>query len=99
MPGIEAIPLPGHTPGHTGYLLSGPDGSLLIWADALHLQDAQTADPDIGLVYDADPAEAVRSRRRLLEQAADRGWLVAGSHVTGFVHVQRSGDAFKFVSA
>jgi glyoxylase-like metal-dependent hydrolase (beta-lactamase superfamily II) len=97
MPGIEAIPLPGHTPGHTGYLLSGAEESLLIWADALHLQDAQTADPEIGLIYDVDPAEAVRSRRRVLEQAAESGWMAAGSHVTGFGHVQRAGDAFRFV--
>jgi glyoxylase-like metal-dependent hydrolase (beta-lactamase superfamily II) len=96
MPGIEAIPLPGHTPGHTGYLLSGPDESLLIWADALHLQDAQTADPEVGLIYDVDPAQALRSRRRLLEQAAREGWMVAGSHVTGFGHIKRAGDAFRF---
>jgi glyoxylase-like metal-dependent hydrolase (beta-lactamase superfamily II) len=98
MPGVEAIPLPGHTPGHTGYLLRGPDESLLIWADALHLQDAQTADPEVGLIYDVDPAEAVRSRRRLLKQAAGEGWVVAGSHVTGFGQVQRAGDVFRFVT-
>ncbi len=98
-PGIEALPLPGHTPGHTGYLLQDAGDSLLIWGDALHLQDEQTADPEIGLIYDTDPAIALRTRRALLEQATQEGWVIAGSHVTGFGRVQRSGNAFRFAPA
>ncbi|HEY1855751.1 AidB family quorum-quenching N-acyl homoserine lactonase [Acidocella sp.] len=98
MPGIEALPLPGHTPGHTGYLLRGAEDSLLIWADTLHLQDEQTADPDIGLIFDTDPTTALRTRRALLEQVAQEGWLVAGSHITGFGRVRRAGAAFSFVT-
>ena len=97
MPGIEALPLPGHTPGHTGYLLRGAEDSLLIWADTLHLQDEQTADPDIGLIFDTDPMTARRTRRALLERLAQEGWLVAGSHITGFGRVRRAGNAFSFV--
>jgi glyoxylase-like metal-dependent hydrolase (beta-lactamase superfamily II) len=96
LPGIAALPLPGHTPGHTGYLVRGAEDSLLIWGDALHLQDEQTADPEIGLIYDTDPALALRTRRALLEQAAEEGWIIAGSHVTGFGRVQRTANAFCF---
>jgi glyoxylase-like metal-dependent hydrolase (beta-lactamase superfamily II) len=99
MPGVEALSLPGHTPGHTGYLLRGAEDSLLIWGDALHLQDEQTADPEIGLIYDTDPAAALRTRRALLEQVAQEGWVIAGSHVTGFGRVQRTGKAFRFTPA
>ncbi len=97
MPGVEAIPLPGHTPGQVGYLLRGTEDSLLIWADALHLRDAQTADPEVGLIFDVDSAEAVRTRRSLLDRAAEEGWVVTGSHVTGFGRVHRAGTAFRFV--
>lgn len=99
MPGVEAVSLPGHSPGHTGYRLDGAEHGLMIWADAVHLQDAQTADPEIGLIYDVDPALAVRSRRALLERSAQEGLVVAGGHVTGFGRVQRAGDAFRFVAA
>jgi glyoxylase-like metal-dependent hydrolase (beta-lactamase superfamily II) len=95
--GIEALPLPGHTPGHTGYRLRDGKDSLLIWGDALHLQDEQPADPELGLVFDTDPAMALRTRRALLEHLATEGWMVAGSHVTGFGRVQRAGQAFSFV--
>jgi glyoxylase-like metal-dependent hydrolase (beta-lactamase superfamily II) len=97
MLGIEALPLPGHTPGHTGYLLRDAKDSLLIWGDVLHLQDEQAADPEIHLVFDNNPALALRTRRALLEQLATEGWTVTGSHVTGFGRVQRAGNAFSFV--
>jgi glyoxylase-like metal-dependent hydrolase (beta-lactamase superfamily II) len=97
MPGVELLPLPGHTPGHAGYLLHGAGESLLIWADALHLQDAQTADPEVGLIFDIDPAEAMRTRRAMLERAAREGWMVTGGHVTGLGRVHPAGNAFEFV--
>ena len=40
-PGIEAVPLPGHTPGHTGYRITSGDSSLLMWADVVHLPAIQ----------------------------------------------------------
>lgn len=95
--GIEARALPGHTPGHTGYLLHDPVRSLMIWGDTLHLAEIQPSDPAIGLVFDLDPAAAARTRRALLEQAADAGWIVAGGHISGFNQVERAGDGFRIV--
>jgi glyoxylase-like metal-dependent hydrolase (beta-lactamase superfamily II) len=97
LPGVEAVPLPGHTPGQTGYLIEASAGSLFIWADALHLPDLQVADPDAGLAYDLDPRTAAGTRRVLLERAAHEGWRVAGSHVTGMGRIERADGAFRFV--
>lgn len=97
MPGIEACPLPGHTPGHTGYLVGDGADRLLLWADMLHLEALQPADPDIGLVYDLDPAAAARTRRGALEQAARQGWSVAGGHVSGFGRVEAVGGAYRIM--
>ena len=36
LPGIQAVPLFGHTPGHTGYLIGDEKDSLLIWGDIVH---------------------------------------------------------------
>lgn len=97
LPGIEALPLPGHTPGHTGYLVRDARDSLLIWGDALHLQDEQPGEPEIELIFDIDPALALRTRRALLERLATEGWIATGSHITGFGRVQRAGRAYGFV--
>ena len=94
LPGVEAVPLPGHSPGHTGYRILGDDGTLLIWGDALHVGDLQPGDPEIGVVFDSDPAMAVATRRAALARAADDGWVVAGGHIAGFNRVSRADAAF-----
>lgn len=95
LPDITAIPLHGHSPGHTGYLLH----DLLIWGDMLHLGDLQPPDPDIGFMFDADPVAAAAARRAGLARAADDGLVVAGGHISGFNRVEREGDAFRVVPA
>lgn len=95
--GVALLPLPGHTPGQGGYLFRAatPDqGSLLLLADALHLP-LQAEDPDIGLVYDVDPARAATTRRAILARAAAEGWTVAGAHLPGFARVLPAGGAFR----
>jgi glyoxylase-like metal-dependent hydrolase (beta-lactamase superfamily II) len=99
LPGVEAIPLPGHTPGHTGYLIGDGSDSLLVWADALHLGALQPGDPDIGMIFDLDTALAAKTRWAILERAVSEGWTVAGSHITGFVSVERAGTGYALVPA
>ena len=36
MPGLEAIAMPGHTPGHTGLMVTSGNERLLIFADVFH---------------------------------------------------------------
>jgi glyoxylase-like metal-dependent hydrolase (beta-lactamase superfamily II) len=87
LPGVEAYPLPGHTPGHTGYLVGDEGSSLLIWGDTLHLGELQPGDPKVGLIYDLDAETAARTRQATLEHAAREGWVIVGGHVSfGRVH-------------
>lgn len=97
LPGIDAMALPGHTPGHTGYFVHDDRRSLLIWGDTVHVERLQMVDPQVGMDYDIDPVEALHSRQKALATAAREGWYVAGSHITGIRHVERRGDGFGFV--
>jgi glyoxylase-like metal-dependent hydrolase (beta-lactamase superfamily II) len=99
MPSVEAVPLPGHTPGQSGYRIGEGRDSLLIWADAIHLGDPQVEDPEVGLTYDLDPALAVQSRQFLLDQAAKHGWWVTGSHVSQTGRIETAGRGWRFVEA
>lgn len=97
MPDVEAVPLPGHTPGQSGYLIGEGRDALLIWADAIHLGIPQIEDPEVGLTYDLDPALAVQTRRFLLERAAWQGWLVTGSHVSRTGRIEAGERGWRFV--
>ncbi len=98
-PGIQAHPLPGHTPGHTGYLVTSGDATLLIWGDVLHVQDVQSHRPEVGMVFDADPEEATRSRLRVLDMAARDRLMVAGMHLhfPAFSHVRKLAEGYTLV--
>ncbi|WP_337267694.1 AidB family quorum-quenching N-acyl homoserine lactonase [Oryzifoliimicrobium ureilyticus] len=93
--GIEAISLPGHTPGQMGFRIGTGGERLMIWADALHLADLQPADPDICLVFDLDTDTAAQTRRSLLASLAQNGDIAAGAHVSGFNRVELAGENFR----
>ena len=94
-PGVSAINAPGHSPGHMAYLA---DGRLLIWGDLVHDAGVQFAAPDIGWHSDADPVGARASRKALMEQAVEAGWLVAGAHLPapGIGWIERDGAGYAF---
>lgn len=97
LPGITAVPLHGHTPGHSGYLIESGRDRLLIWGDIIHIPEVQFARPEIVMVPDLDPDAAAASRRRVLDMAAQEKLLVTGMHMhfPGFSHVTREGGAFR----
>ncbi len=95
-PGVSAVHLPGHTPGHSGYRIDGPDGGLLIWGDIVHVPEVQIPRPEVAMQFDVDLDLAVATRRAVLAQVADGRQLVAGMHLhfPGYAHLVRHGAAF-----
>jgi glyoxylase-like metal-dependent hydrolase (beta-lactamase superfamily II) len=98
MSGVSAVALPGHTPGHTGWLIASGKESLLIWGDLIHLAAVQVARPDTGLVFDVDPQQACATRRRAFDRIAADKLMVAGAHMDfpGFGMIVRKGAGFAF---
>jgi len=98
--GVVALDTHGHTPGHVSWLFDGGDGhKLLVWGDLVHYHAVQFAQPDASYEADSDRASAIASRRKMLADAADHGWWVAGAHLPfpGLGHVRREGEAFAWV--
>lgn len=96
-PGIEFVPLPGHSPGHNGVLIEDGDARLLMWGDAMHSAIHQFNNPHWGVIVDMDAERAVETRLALLERLVKEDTLVAGSHTHGFGKVRRSLSAYKLV--
>ncbi len=98
-PGVTAMPIPGHTPGHTAYLIESKGERLLVWGDIVHVPEVQFARPDLTLEFDTDGAAAAVMRRKVLEMVVAERLLVAGMHLhfPGFGHVARSGERYAYV--
>ena len=99
VPGIRAVPIAGHTAGHTGYLIQSDGQTLLMWGDVVHVAAMQFADPSVTIAFDSDEAEAAADRVAAFTDAAQKGYLVAGSHISfpGLGHVRAKGAAFEWV--
>ena len=98
VPEIFAIQNPGHTPGHTVFLLESEGERLLIAGDFLHLALVQFAHPEISATFDVDPTEAASSRRQLLDFAAKNSIPIGAMHIVypGIGNVEIDGDGFRF---
>ena len=81
LPGITAMLRPGHTPGHTNWLIQSGGERILIWGDIVHLAAVQLARPEARLIYDVDTDLAAATRQKVLEWAADERLIVAGAHL------------------
>lgn len=72
LPGVVAIPAPGHTPGHTLYDL----GTIIIAGDILHAVALQVEHPEFSARFDFDHAMASQCRKSIL----DKRLPMAGMH-------------------
>jgi glyoxylase-like metal-dependent hydrolase (beta-lactamase superfamily II) len=72
--GIRAIPLPGHTPGHTSYAIESRGQKLLVWGDVVHVAAIQFPDPSVTVEYDNDENQAEADRERIFSDAAKSGY-------------------------
>ena len=95
VPGFTFIPTPGHSIDHMSILLRSEDREALFAGDVLHHPD-QVAHPNLCSMFCEQPDEARRSRRRMLDLAADSGLTWFSSHCTGTSagRVRRTVDGF-----
>lgn len=96
-PGIEAIALPGRTPGQTGFDFTKDTGPFVIWG--ISATRRKYPWPNVTMVFDISPTDAVKSRRKMLAQSADKDLLIVGMRMPfpGFARIERSTDAYVLI--
>jgi glyoxylase-like metal-dependent hydrolase (beta-lactamase superfamily II) len=93
--GVQPVPLPGHTPGHTGYEFSSEGQRILFWGDIIHAQRVQLQHPEVTAIFDIDQAAAAATRIQLLPKLAREDVVVAGPHMFPAVgRVRREGSGY-----
>jgi glyoxylase-like metal-dependent hydrolase (beta-lactamase superfamily II) len=95
--GVQPVPLPGHTPGHTGYEFSSEGQRVLFWGDIIHAQRVQLQHPEVTATFDIDPAAAAATRNQLLPKLAREGVVIAGPHMfPALGRVRKEGSGYSW---
>ena len=99
VPGLTSVAAVGHTPGHSGVLLSSEGRELLNVADTFHHQAYDLAHPHWATVFDHDPARAHATRLALLDRAIADETLLMAYHMPfpGIGRVRRTGERFEWL--
>jgi glyoxylase-like metal-dependent hydrolase (beta-lactamase superfamily II) len=95
---VHAIHTPGHTVGHTSFLISSGKHELFVAGDLAH-HVTQVAHPDLGTQFDTEPDLAVSTRAKILDFLASRQILCMFYHFAwpGLGYVERHRGTFRFV--
>ena len=99
VPGIRTIASPGHTAGHTSYLVESKGQQLLVVGDLVHVAAVQFADPGVTIAFDTDAKAAAASRETVFKLAAKDGALVGAAHLQfpGLGHLRAAGKSWQWV--
>ena len=99
VPGVRTVAAYGHTSGHTGYLFTSGQESLLLWGDIVHNHAVQFRRPAVSLEFDVDSHAAAVTRSRILADAAKGRLWVGGAHLPfpGLGHVRRDTVGYAWV--
>ena len=101
LPGIKALASPGHTPGHSTYVVESQGQKMALWGDLMHVAAVQFADPSVTIQFDVDSKSAAAQRKKAYADAAKQGYWVAAAHLSfpGIGHLRKDGKGYVFVPA
>src|SRR6266436_1818271 len=96
--GIQIVPLPGHTPGHTGYEFTSKGQKILFWGDIVHAQRVQLQHPEVTAIFDIDQTAATATRNQLLSKLAREDVLIASPHLLfpGLGRLHKEGKGYSW---
>lgn len=102
---VTAIPLPGHTVGHTGYKISSNNEEIFFWGDIIHDPDVQFSNMDVEIVL-ADRNEIriqqeIKTAKETVNKVVKEKTLVGGPHLPfpGIGHVveNETGMSYRWI--
>jgi glyoxylase-like metal-dependent hydrolase (beta-lactamase superfamily II) len=98
LPGLHALATPGHTPGHSSFMIASDDAQACVLGDVAFHPVLSFAWPGAPSAYDADPVAGQATRLGLLEGLAAERMRVLHYHGPwpGIGHVAREGAAFRW---
>jgi glyoxylase-like metal-dependent hydrolase (beta-lactamase superfamily II) len=101
LPGIQAMSAPGHTVGHTIFMITSDGKTLAAIGDLTHHQVLLMLKPRIEFAYDTDSKQSANTRVRVLDMLASNRIPLIAYHFPwpGMGHVAKLGDGFQYFPA
>src|SRR5580700_4488594 len=96
--GVHYIAAPGHSPSHAALLFTSGKEQFMHMGDIAHNPVTSLQRPDWTPVFDYEPAQAIRSRKAILDRVATDGVMVMGYHFPfpAIGHVVRYDTAYRW---
>lgn len=96
--GIQAIAAPGHTVGHTVFMISSEGKSLCNVGDLAHHHVIPVERPQLAFAYDTDGQQGARTRQRMFGMLAAQRTPILAYHFPwpGIGHLAKQGEGFRY---
>jgi glyoxylase-like metal-dependent hydrolase (beta-lactamase superfamily II) len=100
LPGVQAIHAPGHTVGHTVFMITSGRAALCHIGDLTH-HLILVERPRMEIAFDTDPQQGAQSRLRMFDMLAATRISFMSYHLAwpGRGHLERRGEGFRYVAA
>ena len=101
LPGIQAMSTPGHTVGHTMFLLTSEGQTMAAIGDTTHHQVLLMEKPLMEFAYDTNPKQSAQTRYRVLDMIASERMPLIAYHFPwpGIGHIAKRGEGFEYFPA
>jgi glyoxylase-like metal-dependent hydrolase (beta-lactamase superfamily II) len=96
VPGVRAVATPGHTPGHTSYLVSSGSSQLLVLGDVTNIPAINLRNPGWHVMFDQDAPTAEATRRKMFDRIVADKIIATGYHwgMPGAGTVAKDGNGY-----
>ena len=101
-PGITSVASPGHTPGHTSFVVASGSEKVLVQVDiTAGAAFLFVKHPEWSLASDVDKPLAVQTRRKMYDMAMAEKMPIQAFHAAfpGLVRVEKDGDGYRWIPA
>ena len=99
VPGVTAVGTPGHSIGHTSFVVASGGQMVFVQSDVCNNVAVFAPHPDWHGFFDQDPPKAASTRRKIYDMLAARSLPVQGYHFPfpALARIEKHGDGYRVV--
>jgi glyoxylase-like metal-dependent hydrolase (beta-lactamase superfamily II) len=97
VPGLSAVATPGHSIGHTSFVVSSSGRSVFVQGDVAHIPVLFVENPTWHAAIDQDPVMAEATRRKIYDMLVTEKMPVQGFHFPfpALAHIERTANGYR----